>query len=159
MINMHTKTSTFHTIVMMAFLCDLLTRLAINKIIRMNNYYYRKRLTTVASSTAFRCKIITCVLLYHCNVYQQLFNGFCLFFLFTQFSEQTFIVINQNRDLFRFSSAKALWVLRPNHSVRRTAAHVLTHPLWAVFMILIILINCIFSQVPHDHDFFVIPWE
>lgn len=68
-------------------------------------------------------------------------------------------MINQNRDLFRFSSSKALWVLRPNNLVRRIAANVLTHTLWAVFMILIILINCTISQVLRGHDLFVVPWE
>lgn len=67
-----------------------------------------------------------------------LFNSFFFFLIL-----QTFIVVNRAKHLFRFSSSKALWVLRPNNAVRRIAAKILTHPFWAFFMVTIILLNCL----------------
>lgn len=69
------------------------------------------------------------------------FNTF-LFFL------QTFVVVSKGKDIFRFSASKAMWLLDPFNPIRRVAIYILVHPLFSLFIITTILVNCILMIMP-----------
>ncbi|XP_031630611.1 sodium channel protein para-like [Contarinia nasturtii] len=74
--------------------------------------------------------------------------------------KQTFIIVNRNKDLFRFSVPKSLWLFRPNNVLRRTSARISTDPLWTAFMILVVLVNCFISLlITGSNKLLDIPWE
>ncbi|XP_042204470.1 sodium channel protein para-like isoform X6 [Homarus americanus] len=63
-------------------------------------------------------------------------------------NQKTMVVISKGKDIFRFSSTDAMWILSPFNSVRRTAIFILIHPLFNFFIICTILANCILMIVP-----------
>ena len=68
-------------------------------------------------------------------------NIICLF-------NQTFVVISKGKDIFRFSATDAMWILDPFNPIRRVAIYILVHPLFSLFIITTILVNCILMIMP-----------
>ncbi|KAB7496942.1 hypothetical protein Anas_02582 [Armadillidium nasatum] len=64
--------------------------------------------------------------------------------------ENTMVVVSKGKDIFRFSSTDALWLLSPFNPVRRTAIYILIHPLFNFFIICTILTNCILMILPNN---------
>ncbi|GBP07736.1 Sodium channel protein para [Eumeta japonica] len=62
--------------------------------------------------------------------------------------EMTFVVISKGKDIFRFSATNALWILDPFNPIRRVAIYILVHPLFSLFIITTILVNCILMIMP-----------
>ncbi|XP_045484121.1 sodium channel protein para isoform X30 [Pieris rapae] len=63
-------------------------------------------------------------------------------------NQTTFVVISKGRDIFRFSATDALWMLDPFNPIRRVAIYILVHPLFSLFIITTILVNCILMIMP-----------
>ncbi|XP_066584602.1 sodium channel protein para isoform X5 [Prorops nasuta] len=63
-------------------------------------------------------------------------------------NQRTFVVISKGKDIFRFSATDALWILDPFNPIRRVAIYILVHPLFSVFIITTILVNCILMIMP-----------
>ena len=65
-------------------------------------------------------------------------------------NEHTFIVVNNNKQIFRFSSEKALFIFRPECVFRRLAIYLLTHSLFSALVMITILANCVVMTLPWD---------
>lgn len=66
-------------------------------------------------------------------------------------------MVDANKNLHRYSSSKALFLFNPINSVRRAAIRILSHRLWTIFILSIILANCLYNlTVGSIGD---IPWE
>ncbi|CAN7949990.1 unnamed protein product, partial [Ixodes pacificus] len=63
---------------------------------------------------------------------------------------RTFVVVSKSKDIFRFSSTKALFLLSPFNPVRRLAICILVHPLFSFFVIVTILVNCVLMTMPSN---------
>ncbi|XP_054288733.1 sodium channel protein para-like isoform X6 [Macrosteles quadrilineatus] len=63
-------------------------------------------------------------------------------------NQRTFVVVSKGKDIFRFSATDALWMLDPFNPIRRVAIYILVHPLFSVFIICTILLNCILMIMP-----------
>ncbi|XP_017780931.1 PREDICTED: sodium channel protein para isoform X5 [Nicrophorus vespilloides] len=63
-------------------------------------------------------------------------------------NQRTFVVISKGKDIFRFSATNALWILDPFNPIRRVAIYILVHPLFSLFIITTILVNCILMIMP-----------
>ncbi|XP_050676153.1 sodium channel protein para isoform X9 [Leptidea sinapis] len=63
-------------------------------------------------------------------------------------NQTTFVVVSKGRDIFRFSATDALWILDPFNPIRRVAIYILVHPLFSLFIITTILVNCILMIMP-----------
>ncbi|XP_028027718.1 sodium channel protein para isoform X36 [Bombyx mandarina] len=63
-------------------------------------------------------------------------------------NQTTFVVISKGKDIFRFSATNALWILDPFNPIRRVAIYILVHPLFSLFIITTILVNCILMIMP-----------
>ncbi|KAL4710946.1 hypothetical protein ACJJTC_017911 [Scirpophaga incertulas] len=63
-------------------------------------------------------------------------------------NQRTFVVISKGKDIFRFSATNALWILNPFNPIRRVAIYILVHPLFSLFIITTILVNCILMIMP-----------
>ncbi|XP_066904493.1 sodium channel protein para isoform X5 [Halyomorpha halys] len=63
-------------------------------------------------------------------------------------NQLTFVVVSKGRDIFRFSATKALWILDPFNPIRRVAIYILVHPLFSLFIIFTILLNCVLMIMP-----------
>lgn len=68
--------------------------------------------------------------------------------MFCYLSDQTFVVISKGKDIFRFSATDAMWILDPFNPIRRVAIYILVHPLFSLFIITTILVNCILMIMP-----------
>ncbi|XP_033207452.1 sodium channel protein para [Belonocnema kinseyi] len=64
------------------------------------------------------------------------------------FNKRTFVVVSKGKDIFRFSATDALWILDPFNPIRRVAIYILVHPLFSLFIITTILVNCILMIMP-----------
>ncbi|XP_043470788.1 sodium channel protein para isoform X7 [Leptopilina heterotoma] len=64
------------------------------------------------------------------------------------FNQRTFVVISKGKDIFRFSATDAMWILDPFNPIRRVAIYILVHPLFSLFIITTILVNCILMIMP-----------
>nr|CAB3265897.1 sodium channel protein type 9 subunit alpha [Phallusia mammillata] len=58
--------------------------------------------------------------------------------------KNTYIVLDQNYNIYRFSATRALYCFGPLSFVRRIANRVLVHSLFNSFIMLTILVNCFF---------------
>ncbi|KMQ96399.1 sodium channel protein para [Lasius niger] len=63
-------------------------------------------------------------------------------------NQRTFVVISKGKDIFRFSATDAMWMLDPFNPIRRVAIYILVHPLFSLFIITTILVNCILMIMP-----------
>ncbi|XP_076763425.1 sodium voltage-gated channel paralytic isoform X10 [Xylocopa sonorina] len=63
-------------------------------------------------------------------------------------NQRTFVVISKGKDIFRFSATDAMWILDPFNPIRRVAIYILVHPLFSLFIITTILVNCILMIMP-----------
>ncbi|CAG9855273.1 unnamed protein product [Phyllotreta striolata] len=63
-------------------------------------------------------------------------------------NQMTFVVVSKGKDIFRFSATNALWILDPFNPIRRVAIYILVHPLFSLFIITTILVNCILMIMP-----------
>ncbi|CAH0562424.1 unnamed protein product [Brassicogethes aeneus] len=63
-------------------------------------------------------------------------------------NQTTFVVVSKGKDIFRFSATNALWILDPFNPIRRVAIYILVHPLFSLFIITTILVNCILMIMP-----------
>lgn len=61
---------------------------------------------------------------------------------------QTFVVVSKGKDIFRFSATDAMYALDPFNPIRRVAIYILVHPLFSLFIITTILVNCILMIMP-----------
>ncbi|XP_043857801.1 sodium channel protein type 10 subunit alpha-like [Dromiciops gliroides] len=59
-------------------------------------------------------------------------------------NHRTFIVLNKGRTIFRFSATRALGLLSPFHPIRRTAIKISVHSLFSFFIMMTIIVNCVF---------------
>ncbi|XP_074145317.1 sodium channel protein type 10 subunit alpha [Sminthopsis crassicaudata] len=59
-------------------------------------------------------------------------------------NHKTFIVLNKGRTIFRFSATWALGLLSPFHPIRRAAIKVSVHSLFSFFIMMTIVVNCVF---------------
>ncbi|XP_069690804.1 sodium channel protein PaFPC1-like isoform X2 [Periplaneta americana] len=64
--------------------------------------------------------------------------------------QKTFVVINKRKCIFRFSATNSLWFLDPFNTNRRAAIFIVTHPLFSLFLDIIIVSNCIVLTQPVD---------
>ncbi|XP_064475313.1 sodium channel protein para-like isoform X2 [Ornithodoros turicata] len=65
-------------------------------------------------------------------------------------NKRTFVVISKNKDIFRFSSTDALFLLSPFNPVRRLAICILVHPIFSFLVIVTILVNCVLMTMPNN---------
>ncbi|XP_014251562.1 sodium channel protein para isoform X9 [Cimex lectularius] len=63
-------------------------------------------------------------------------------------NKRTFVVVSKGKDIFRFSATDALWILDPFNPIRRVAIYILVHPLFSLFIIFTILLNCVLMIMP-----------
>ncbi|ELT95078.1 hypothetical protein CAPTEDRAFT_210954 [Capitella teleta] len=63
------------------------------------------------------------------------------------YNQYTFVVVARDKTQFRFSATNGLFCLSPFNPLRRTAVYVLTHPLFSLFVMVIILTNCVFMAM------------
>ncbi|XP_049726728.1 sodium channel protein type 5 subunit alpha isoform X6 [Elephas maximus indicus] len=68
-------------------------------------------------------------------------------------TQKTFIVLNKDKTIFRFSATDALYLFSPFHPVRRAAVKILVHSLFNMLIMCTILTNCVF-MAQHDPP----PW-
>ncbi|UJR15131.1 hypothetical protein I4U23_002096 [Adineta vaga] len=71
-------------------------------------------------------------------------------------TEYVFVVVNRNKTIFRFSSSSACFIFSPFNCFRRLAIRILTHSLFSTFVMLTILMNCIFmtlKNVPETYEY------
>uniref|UniRef100_G3QI74 Sodium channel protein type 7 subunit alpha n=1 Tax=Gorilla gorilla gorilla TaxID=9595 RepID=G3QI74_GORGO len=61
--------------------------------------------------------------------------------------KNTFIVLNKNRTIFRFNAASILCTLSPFNCIRRTTIKVLVHPFFQLFILISVLIDCVFMSL------------
>ena len=61
------------------------------------------------------------------------------------------MVIAKDKNIFRFSSTKALFLLTPFNPIRRGAIYILTHPLFSLFIMLVIIVNCVFMAINEEN--------
>lgn len=55
---------------------------------------------------------------------------------------QTYVVLDKNKQIYRFSAQKALWCLGPLNPLRRACSRILTHSVFNNLIMLTILTNC-----------------
>ncbi|KAG4067555.1 hypothetical protein HA402_005327 [Bradysia odoriphaga] len=60
-------------------------------------------------------------------------------------NKETFVVVNNKKQLFRFSSTNALGMFAPTSAIRSNAVRIITHPFYAIFMVLMILTFCLMN--------------
>ncbi|XP_027647564.2 sodium channel protein type 5 subunit alpha [Falco peregrinus] len=60
---------------------------------------------------------------------------------------KTFMVLNKQKTIFRFTATRALWILSPFHPIRRAAIKILVHSLFTLFIMCTIITNCAFMAV------------
>lgn len=65
-------------------------------------------------------------------------------------NKYSFLVIARDRSIFRFTATKAFFVLSPFNPIRRAAIYVLTHPAFSLFVMVVILVNCVFMAINKD---------
>ncbi|XP_037834364.1 sodium channel protein type 4 subunit alpha B isoform X2 [Kryptolebias marmoratus] len=65
-------------------------------------------------------------------------------------SQKTFIALSKNQIIHRFNAESACYLFSPFNRLRTAAIKLLLHPLFSLFFILMILINCVFmvTEVP-----------
>ncbi|XP_075226668.1 sodium voltage-gated channel paralytic [Lycorma delicatula] len=63
-------------------------------------------------------------------------------------NQRTFVVVSKGKDIFRFSATDAMWILDPFNPIRRVAIYILVHPLFSIFIICTILVNCVLMIMP-----------
>uniref|UniRef100_G3TLD7 Sodium channel protein n=1 Tax=Loxodonta africana TaxID=9785 RepID=G3TLD7_LOXAF len=68
-------------------------------------------------------------------------------------TQKTFIVLNKDKTIFRFSATDALYLFSPFHPVRRAAVKILVHSCFSMLIMCTILTNCVF-MAQHDPP----PW-
>ncbi|CAF1587688.1 unnamed protein product, partial [Adineta ricciae] len=66
--------------------------------------------------------------------------------------EYVFVVINQRKTIYRFSSRPACFLLSPLNCFRRLAIRILTHSLFSTLIMLTILTNCICMTLDNVPD-------
>lgn len=59
-------------------------------------------------------------------------------------TQQTFIVLNKGKSIFRFTATKAMYLLDPFNPFRTGAIKVLIHSIFSFFIMITILTNCFF---------------
>ncbi|XP_029682500.1 sodium channel protein type 8 subunit alpha-like isoform X1 [Takifugu rubripes] len=59
-------------------------------------------------------------------------------------NKKTFIVLNRQKTIFRFSATPSLYILSPFNLLRRIAIKILIHSLFSMIIMCTILTNCIF---------------
>ncbi|XP_070433323.1 sodium channel protein type 10 subunit alpha isoform X1 [Equus przewalskii] len=59
-------------------------------------------------------------------------------------THRTFMVLNKGRTISRFSATRALWLFSPFNLIRRTAIKVSVHSWFSLFIMVTIVINCVF---------------
>ena len=64
--------------------------------------------------------------------------------------ENTFIVVNNNKQIFRFSSEKALFIFRPECVFRRWAIYFQTNSFFSALVMITIIANCVVMTLPWD---------
>ncbi|KAF2359711.1 Sodium ion transport-associated [Trinorchestia longiramus] len=64
------------------------------------------------------------------------------------YNKRMFTVVSKGKDIFRFSTTDAMWLLSPFSPLRRTAIYILIHPLFNFFIICTILSNCVLMMRP-----------
>ncbi|XP_036075629.1 sodium channel protein type 11 subunit alpha isoform X2 [Rousettus aegyptiacus] len=59
-------------------------------------------------------------------------------------NHKTFMVLNKNRTIYRFSAKRALFIFGPFNSIRSLAIRISVHSLFSMFIICTVIINCVF---------------
>uniref|UniRef100_A0A8C3YVW1 Sodium channel protein n=1 Tax=Catagonus wagneri TaxID=51154 RepID=A0A8C3YVW1_9CETA len=64
-------------------------------------------------------------------------------------NHKTFMVLNKNRTIYRFSAKRALFIFGPFNSIRSLAIRISVHSLFSMFIICTVIINCVFMATTH----------
>uniref|UniRef100_I3LPL6 Sodium channel protein n=1 Tax=Sus scrofa TaxID=9823 RepID=I3LPL6_PIG len=64
-------------------------------------------------------------------------------------NHKTFMVLNKNRTIYRFSAKRALFIFGPFNSIRSLAIRISVHSLFSMFIICTVVINCVFMATAH----------
>ncbi|XP_051799245.1 sodium channel, voltage-gated, type I like, alpha b isoform X2 [Acanthochromis polyacanthus] len=67
-------------------------------------------------------------------------------------NQETFIVLNRGKAIFRFNATPALYMLTPFNPLRRIAIRVLVHSLFSMLIMFTILTNCAFMTLSNPPD-------
>nr|AWJ68263.1 putative voltage-dependent sodium channel 1 [Hirudo verbana] len=62
-------------------------------------------------------------------------------------NKYTFVVVGKDQTIFRFSAMKAFFFMNPLHPLRRICLRILTHPFFSLFVMVVILVNCVFMAL------------
>ncbi|XP_048858105.1 sodium channel protein type 4 subunit alpha-like isoform X1 [Brienomyrus brachyistius] len=62
-------------------------------------------------------------------------------------NQRTFVVLNKDKAIFRFSATSALYIFSPFHPIRRISIRILVHSLFSLFIMCTILTNCCFMAM------------
>ncbi|XP_059156306.1 sodium channel protein type 4 subunit alpha B-like [Physella acuta] len=69
-------------------------------------------------------------------------------------NQKTFVVLNKDKTIFRFSATNAIFLLSPFNPIRRVAIYILVHPLFSLTVMITIITNCVFmarSEQPPEY--------
>ncbi|BFZ11652.1 hypothetical protein BsWGS_14691 [Bradybaena similaris] len=58
-------------------------------------------------------------------------------------NQKTFVVINKDKNVYRFSATNAIFLLTPFNPIRRMSIYILVHPFFNLIVMVTILANCI----------------
>ncbi|XP_037684693.1 sodium channel protein type 11 subunit alpha [Choloepus didactylus] len=67
-------------------------------------------------------------------------------------NHKTFMVLNKDRTIHRFSAKHALFILGPFNSIRSLAIKILVHSVFSMFIICTVIINCVFMAISPSKD-------
>lgn len=62
-------------------------------------------------------------------------------------NQETFVIISKGKELTRFSASKALYLFGAFHPIRRIVLYILVNPIFSLFVIMTILVNCILMTI------------
>nr|6NT3_A Chain A, Sodium channel protein type 9 subunit alpha, Sodium channel protein PaFPC1, chimeric construct [synthetic construct]6NT4_A Chain A, Sodium channel protein PaFPC1,Sodium channel protein type 9 subunit alpha,Sodium channel protein PaFPC1 [synthetic construct] len=71
-------------------------------------------------------------------------------------NKKTFVVVTKAGDIFRFSGEKSLWMLDPFTPIRRVAISTMVQPIFSYFIMITILIHCIFMIMPATQTTYIL---
>ncbi|XP_008590935.1 PREDICTED: sodium channel protein type 11 subunit alpha, partial [Galeopterus variegatus] len=67
-------------------------------------------------------------------------------------NHKTFMVLNKQRTIYRFSAKRALFILGPFNPIRSLAIRISVHSLFSMLIICTVIINCVFMARGHGKD-------
>ncbi|XP_055878721.1 sodium channel protein type 4 subunit alpha B-like isoform X2 [Biomphalaria glabrata] len=68
-------------------------------------------------------------------------------------NQKTFVVLNKDKAIFRFSATNALFLLSPFNPIRRVAIYILVHPFFSLTVMVTIITNCVFMAKADNTEY------